>query len=52
MIPIREDILRAAWQNIVTDLIELQNYYNNNWANLVTDPFKELKNPEDEDDLI
>jgi len=42
-IPIRKDILDAAWEKLYADVIELSHYYNNGWANLVRDPFGELK---------
>lgn len=38
-VPIRQDILNKAWEVILWDLTLLNEFYNNNWNNLIIDPF-------------
>lgn len=48
---VRKDILDRAWKYVYDDLIELREYHNQGFEDLLIDPFDEFEDAE-EDDLI
>jgi hypothetical protein len=50
-VPIRQDILDAAWSQIQADLTQLSQFYDDGWKNLVVDPFGPLSDPKEDDTL-
>lgn len=47
-VPIRPDILDAAFKGIVDDMNELSTYYADNWEHLVVDPFWPIADVEED----
>lgn len=51
-VPIRQDILDAAWSHVSADLTQLASFYDDGWKNLIVDPFGPLKEEVSEDDTL